>query len=104
VINGPVELSGLVVLTVRYTVLAATSGHPEVNSTSVALLMAPLGGTPDGSGARPKKYSKESWNPKNSPTGVTRPVAFSLKRPAGTAGAPSVMIFALAGNTVTGCD
>jgi hypothetical protein len=29
-------------------------------------------------------------------------VAFSLKRPDGTAGAPSVIIFALAGNTVTG--
>jgi hypothetical protein len=58
--NGPVELSGLMVLRVRYTVLAATSGHPDVNSTRVALLIAPLGGEPDGNGASPKKYSKES--------------------------------------------
>lgn len=46
--NGPVELSGLRVLMLRYTVLAATSGQPEVNSTSVALLMTALGAIPDG--------------------------------------------------------
>jgi hypothetical protein len=31
VTNGPVVLSGFIVRTVKYTVLAATSGHPEVN-------------------------------------------------------------------------
>lgn len=102
VIYAPTELFAFIVRTVKYTVLAATSGHPEVNWTSVALAMAPLGGTPDGSGASPKKYSIESSNPKNSPTGVMRPVALALNRPAGTAEAPSAMICAFAGNTVTG--
>jgi cephalosporin-C deacetylase-like acetyl esterase len=31
VTNGPVVLSGFIVRTVKYTVLAATSAHPEVN-------------------------------------------------------------------------
>jgi hypothetical protein len=97
VIKGPVELSGLMVLTVKYTVLAATSGQPEVNSTSVAFVIAALNGLPEGRGASPKKYSMESWNPVNSPRGVTRPEALALKRPAGTADDPSAIILALAG-------
>jgi hypothetical protein len=88
-------------LTVRYTVLAATCAHPEVKSVSVALEMTPLGGIPLGSGARPQKYSMESWKPTNSPTGVTRPVAFVLKRPLGTAASPPKMMAALFGYTVT---
>jgi hypothetical protein len=55
-IYGPIEWSALSVLKVRYTVLAATCTHPEVNSVSVALEMMPLGGTPLGSGTRPQKF------------------------------------------------
>jgi hypothetical protein len=83
-------------------VLEATSGQGEVNSTSVAFVWAPLGGTPFGTGASPKKYSIESWKPVNCPTGVTRPVAFVLKRPGGTAAAPPAIITVFAGNRVTG--
>lgn len=51
-----VELSTLIVLTVKYTVLAATSGHPDIKSTIVALVKAPLGGTPLGSGGSPTNH------------------------------------------------
>lgn len=101
VMYAPVVLSALSVLTVRYTVLAATCAHPDVNSTSVALEKTPLGATPVGSGARPQKYSIESWKPKNSPAGETRPVALLLKRPLGTAASPPKIIAALFGYTVT---
>ena len=74
---------------VRYTTLAATSAHPDVNSTiSAADIASYVGGL--GDGARPKKYSIESIKPVKFPSGVIRPVAFSLNRPGGTALEPFV--------------
>ncbi len=69
---------------VRYTTLAATSAHPDVNSTtSAADITSYVGGS--GVGASPKKYSIESIKPVKLPSGVMRPVAFSLNKPGGTA-------------------
>jgi hypothetical protein len=63
--------------------------------------MTPSGGTPLGGGARPQKYSIDSWKPKNSPMGETRPVAFVLKMVLGTAASPPKMIAAFFGYTGT---
>ena len=69
---------------VRYTTLAATSAHPDVNdTTSLAEIAKYAGGS--GVGTSPKKYSIESAKPVKLPSGVIRPVAFSLNRPGGTA-------------------
>lgn len=74
---------GLTTETVRCIVLAATSSHPEVNSTISALVMASNNGAV-AAGARAKKYSTESVKPLKLPKGSTRPVANWLKTPGGT--------------------
>jgi hypothetical protein len=72
---------------VRYTTLAAISAHPDVNDTTSAAEIARYAGGL-GVGTSPKKYSIESTKPVKLPSGVMRPVAFSLNKPGGTAVEP----------------
>jgi hypothetical protein len=74
-------------LIVRYTTLAATSAHPDVNETTSAAEIAKYAGG-SGVGTSPKKYSIEWTKPVKLPSGVMRPVAFSLNKPGGTAVEP----------------
>ena len=69
---------------VRYTTLAATSAQPDVNDTISAADIAKYAGG-SGVGTSPKKYSIESMKPVKLPSGVMRPLAFSLNKPGGTA-------------------
>jgi len=72
---------------VRYTTLAATSAHPDVNDTISAAEIARYAGG-SGVGTSPKKYSIESTKPVKLPSGVMRPVALPLNKPGGTAVEP----------------
>jgi hypothetical protein len=75
----------------NHETLAATSGHPLLNSTTVAFEKTEYAGG-DGTRASAKKYSMLSSKPVKLPRGETRPVAFCAKRPGGTALEPWVMI------------